>query len=80
MARLTKYSLAYSDKSKKWELRDESTKRTVKSFSNKAAALKGGALAKAVGGMGSVKIKKRNGKIQEERTYPRGTDPRRFKG
>ena len=26
--------------------------------------------------MGSVRIRKRNGKIQEERTYPRSTDPR----
>jgi hypothetical protein len=26
--------------------------------------------------MGSVRIKKRNGKIQEERTYPRSMDPR----
>jgi hypothetical protein len=33
-------------------------------------------LEKAVGKMGSVRIKKRNGKIQEERTYPRSMDPR----
>ncbi len=26
--------------------------------------------------MGSVRIRKRNGKIQEERTYPRSMDPR----
>jgi hypothetical protein len=28
----------------------------------------------------SVKIKGRNGRIQEERTYPRRSDPRRRKG
>jgi len=29
---------------------------------------------------GSVRIHKVNGKIQEERTYPRSKDPRRTKG
>ena len=29
---------------------------------------------------GSVRIHKVNGKIQEERTYPRGADPRSSKG
>lgn len=28
----------------------------------------------------SVRIHKQDGKIQEERTYPRGADPRRTKG
>jgi hypothetical protein len=28
----------------------------------------------------SVRIHKQDGKIQEERTYPRGADPRRSKG
>ena len=28
----------------------------------------------------SIKIKGRNGRIQEERTYPRRSDPRRTKG
>jgi hypothetical protein len=37
-------------------------------------------LERAVGKTGSVKIKKRNGKIQEERTYPRSADPRASKG
>ena len=48
----------------------------MKKFATKAAATKGGVLEKAVGGMGSVRIRKRDGKIQEERTYPRSTDPR----
>jgi len=48
----------------------------VKRFATKAAATKGGVLEKAVGNMGSVRIRKRDGKIQEERTYPRSMDPR----
>jgi hypothetical protein len=52
----------------------------MKTFSTKAAALKGGVLEKAVGGRGSVRIRKRDGKIQEERSYPRSADPRGSKG
>jgi hypothetical protein len=80
MARLARYSLAYSAKSKKWELRSEGSGKVVRAFASKAAATKGGVLGRAIGGNGSVKIKKRNGKVQEERTFPRGSDPRRFKG
>jgi hypothetical protein len=68
--------LAHDDKKKRWVLKHEGTGQAVKSFATKAAATKGGVLEKAVGKMGSVRIKKRNGKIQEERTYPRSMDPR----
>jgi hypothetical protein len=76
MAKLPRYSLAYNAKSKKWELKSESSGSVVKTFSSKAGATKGGVLSRAVGGKGSVRIRKRNGKIQEERTYPRSMDPR----
>ncbi|HEV7462720.1 MAG TPA: DUF2188 domain-containing protein [Methyloceanibacter sp.] len=76
MAKLPRYSLAHDDKKKRWVLKHEGTGQAVKSFATKAAATKGGVLEKAVGKMGSVRIKKRNGKIQEERTYPRSMDPR----
>lgn len=46
----------------------------MKSFKTKEAATKGGVLKKAVG-KGSVRIHKVNGRIQEERTYPRSRDP-----
>ena len=75
MAKLPKFTLSQNDK-KKWELKREGSGELVKRFATKAAATKGGVLEKAVGGMGSVRIKKRNGKIQEERTYPRSMDPR----
>ena len=76
MAKLPRYSLALNDKTQKWELKREGGGGVVKSFSTKAQATKGGVLEKAVGGMGSVRIRKRDGKIQEERTYPRSMDPR----
>jgi hypothetical protein len=76
MAKLPRYSLGYNAKSKKWELKSEGSGSVVKTFTSKAKATKGGVLEKAVGGMGSVRIRKRNGKIQEERTYPRSMDPR----
>ena len=76
MAKLPRYSLSQNEKSKKWELKGEGSGQVVKSFKTKAAATKGGVLERAVGGRGSVRIRKRNGKIQEERTYPRSADPR----
>jgi hypothetical protein len=72
MAKLPRYSLSHNEKSKKWDLKKEGSGEVVKSFKNKAAATKGGVLEKA----GSVRIRKRDGKIQEERTYPRSMDPR----
>jgi hypothetical protein len=80
MAKLPRYSLAYNAASKKWELKSESTGSVVKAFKSKAGATKGGVLNRAVGGKGTVRIKKRNGKVQEERTYPRSMDPRRSRG
>lgn len=75
MARLPKFILGFNKTSKKWELTDES-KSVVKSFKSKADATKGGVLEKAVKGKGSVRIRKLNGQIQEERTFPRSADPR----
>ena len=80
MAKLPRYSLAHDDKKKRWVLKGEPSGQVVKTFATKAKATKGGVLERAVGGKGSVRIKKRNGKIQEERTYPRSADPRGSRG
>ena len=80
MAKLPRYSLAHDEQKKRWVLKHEGTGQAVKSFPTKAKATKGGVLEKAVGGIGSVRIRKRYGKIQEERTYPRSADPRSSKG
>jgi hypothetical protein len=76
MARLPKFSLTHNDKTKKWELKREGSGEVIKRFKTKAAATKGGVLERAVKKLGSVRIRKRNGQIQEERTYPRSMDPR----
>ena len=65
MAKLPRFSLSHNEKTKKWDLKKEGSGEVVKSFKTKAAATKGGVLERAVGGMGSVRIRKRNGKIQE---------------
>ena len=80
MARLPKFALAHNNKTKKWELKREGSGEVIKRFKTKAAATKGGVLERAVKKLGSVRIKKRNGQIQEERTYPRSADPRGRRG
>ena len=80
MAKLPRFSLAHNEMTKKWELKKEGSSEVMKRFATKAAALKGGVLEKAVGGRGSVRVRKRDGKIQEERTYPRSADPHGSRG
>lgn len=79
--KLPKYTLSKNDRTERWELTNDRTDRTVRSFETKGEATKGGALARAVGSQGgSVKIQKENGRIQEERTYPGSADPKRSPG
>lgn len=76
MAKLPKYTLDFNEKKDKWELTNDKTNKIVKSFENKGDATAGGVLRKILGDDGgSVKIQKENGKIQEERTYPKSKDP-----
>ena len=64
-----------------WQLEKAGSDRATARFDKKAEALKRGALKAAVGkDGGSVKIHNQNGRIQQERTYPRGADPRSSKG
>ncbi|KAA0214987.1 MAG: DUF2188 domain-containing protein [Cyanobacteria bacterium CYA] len=81
MAKLPKYTLEKNEKTDRWDLVNDATDRTVKSFETKGDATRGGALEKAVGpGGGSVKIQKENGRFQEERTYPGSADPKKSPG
>jgi hypothetical protein len=80
MSTLPKFTLEKNERKDTWDLRKDKTHNLVRSFGTKADATKGGALKRAVGGEGSVKIQKENGRFQEERTYPRSKDPRRSKG
>ena len=64
-----------------WQLEKAGSDRATARFETKADALLGGALRSAVGrNGGSVKIHKENGRIQQERTYPRSRDPKSSKG
>ena len=81
MTKLPKFMLAHNEKKDRWDLTNDATDKMVKSFENKADALTGGTLEKAVGkDGGSVKIQKVDGKFQEERTYPGSADPKKSKG
>lgn len=78
--KLPKYTLDYNKKEDSWDLTNRTTKEVVKSFDTKDDATAGGALKNAIGGEGSVQIKKMDGTIQEERTFPRSADPKQSKG
>jgi hypothetical protein len=81
MANLKKYTLSKDDKKGDWKLTSDESGRTVRRFDTKAEATKGGVLHNAVGTAGgSVKIQKKDGKYQEERTFPNSKDPRESKG
>ncbi len=59
----------------------ESAKKVVARAPTKAQAVQQTArAAKAAPESVTVKIHKQNGRIQEERTYPRAADPRKTKG
>ena len=81
MAKLPKYTLSQDKKKDDWVLKENGSTRARKRFAKKSDATTGGALSRAVGKAGgSVKIKKQNGRIQEERTYPRSKDPKSSPG
>jgi hypothetical protein len=81
MAKLPKFTLTHNERKDRWDLVNDKTDRTVKTFDTKTEATAGGVLKKAVGSDGgSVKIQKENGRFQEERTYPSSKDPRDSKG
>lgn len=81
MANLKKFTLTFNEKKGRWDLENDKTDRIVKTFATKEDATAGGVLKKVLGDEGgSVKIQKANGKIQEERTYPKSEDPKESKG
>lgn len=80
MTKLPKFTLSKNEQKDRWDLNEDKTAKLIKTFDTKAEATKGGVLEKAIGGEGSVKIEKENGRYQEERTFPRSEDPRKSKG
>ncbi len=81
MAKLRKYTLSKDKEKGDWVLKEDGSKRATRRFPTKAAATAGGVIEKILGPKGgSVKIRKEDGTYQEERTYPRGRDPKGSKG
>jgi hypothetical protein len=75
---LKRYDLVKS-KSSGWELKANGS--VMKKFATKAEAVRGGVLERAIGKPGgTVRIHTDIGAVQEERTYPRGADPRKSPG
>lgn len=76
---LEKFTLHKDTKTDKLRLEQEGSDRAKRTFDTKQEALSG--LKAAVGpNGGSVRIRKLDNTIQEERTYPRSSDPRKSKG
>lgn len=64
-----------------WKLKKEDSNRASKVFEgNKQEAIKQSAQFLKGNEGGSLKIHKTNGRIQEERTYPKANDPSESKG
>ena len=81
MASIPRYTLTYDEPKRKWALEEDATGEVCEEFDTKDEAVGGGGLARALGSDGgSVKIKDRDGRFEEERTYPRTADPRRRAG
>jgi hypothetical protein len=78
---LRRFSLVHDRAKDDWKLVNNETSRTVERFDTKGVATAGGVLSDAIGQQGgSVRIHLENGRIQEERTYPRSADPTSSKG
>jgi hypothetical protein len=76
---LDKYHL--TKKNGKWNLIKQGNQRATETFEgNKSDAIKKSAERLKSGSGGSLRIHKTDGKIQEERNYPRSKDPRSSKG
>lgn len=81
MANLPKYTLSKDKAQNDWVLKNDGTKKVADRFDTKAEATAGGSLSDALGPAGgSVKIKTTDGRIQEERTFPRSKDPKKSPG
>ncbi|BAO56124.1 DUF2188 domain-containing protein [Nonlabens marinus] len=76
---LDKYHL--SKKGENWQLKKEGNQRATETFEGtKSDAIKESSAHLKKGEGASLRIHKTDGKIQEERTYPRSKDPKSSKG
>ncbi|RUV21760.1 DUF2188 domain-containing protein [Mesorhizobium sp. M7A.F.Ca.MR.245.00.0.0] len=81
MTKLPTYTLSFDLKKQDWKLHKDGADRATKRFETKAAATAGGVLSSAIGkDGGSVRIEKKRGGYEEERTFPRDRDPKKTPG
>lgn len=80
MPMLHRFTLKHNGRDNRWDLKDQ-TGEIVRTFQRKRDATRGGVLERAVARTGgTVRIHKRDGILEEERTYPRARDPRASPG
>ncbi|MER9533049.1 DUF2188 domain-containing protein [Mesorhizobium sp. M0309] len=81
MAKLPKFELMHDKAKGDWVLKAQGADKATRRFETKGIATAGGVLESAIGkGGGSVRIKKMDGTIQEERTFPGSADPKKSPG
>lgn len=81
MARdLSKFTLFHDGEYGQWVLKRDGAARALKRFAKKAEALDHASKRFGDDFPASVKIQTIDGKLEEERTYPRSMDPRQSKG
>lgn len=78
MAKRKNYYISKTDKG--WQGKAEGASRASATSSTKAEIIKRMSEIASNHGNASVKIKKTDGKFQEERTYPKNSDPHPPKG
>ena len=66
-----KYSLRFDNLREKWILKNDMSEKIVRIFDTKEDATRAGVLRKALGRQGgTVKVRKSNGVLEEERNFP----------
>ncbi len=78
MAKQKDYSVEKRSSKAGWKVKQGG--KVVAKTDTKAQAVKSATAAASEDKKASVVIRKADGRIQEERTYPRGSDPRKSKG
>ena len=79
MAKRKVYNVTKRSSKPGWKVKEQGGK-TVTKTKTKDAAVQGATKVARKKKRASVVIKKANGRIQEQRTYPRSSDPSRSKG
>lgn len=79
MAKRKVYSVEKRSSKPGWKVKQQGDK-VVSKAKTKSAAVKDATQVARKDKRASVVIRKTNGRIQEERTYPRSSDPRKAKG